>query len=62
MTVFHQTKGESIIINGEITVTVLEIEGDEVVLGIDAPQWFAIEEKPEFQLEVAVGAASLPTR
>jgi carbon storage regulator CsrA len=57
--VFHQTKDESIIINGEIIVTVLEINGDEVVLGIDAPQWLAIEERPEFHAEIAGNFASM---
>jgi carbon storage regulator CsrA len=60
--VFLQNKDESIIINGDITVTILEIEGDEVILGIDAPQWLAIEEKPEMQFEIAGNRASLPAR
>jgi len=60
--VFLQTKDESIVINGDITVTVLEIKGDEVILGIDAPQWLAIEEGPELQFEIAGAAASLPAR
>ena len=62
MKVFFQAQNESIVINGDITVTVLKIEGDEVVLGIDAPQWLAIEEKAELQLEIAEEAASLPAR
>ena len=62
MKVFLQAQDESIVINGDITVTVLKIEGDEVVLGIDAPQWLAIEERPELQLEIAEDEASLPTR
>ena len=47
MKVFLQGKDESIIINGDISVTVLKIEGDEVVLGIDAPQWLSVEEIPD---------------
>ena len=62
MKVFLQTKDESIVINGDITVTVLEIKGDEVILGIDAPQWLAIEEGPELQFEIAGVADSLPAR
>jgi carbon storage regulator CsrA len=50
--VFLQAQDESIIINGDITLTVLKIEGGEVVLGIDAPQWLAIEERPELQFEL----------
>ena len=53
MKVFLQAQDESIVINGDITVTVLKIEGDEVVLGIDAPQRFSIEELSELQLEIA---------
>jgi len=37
MNVFIQSKGESIVINGDISVTVLDIFGDDVVLAIDAP-------------------------
>ena len=51
MKVFLQAQHESIVINGDITVTVLKIEGDEVVLGIDAPQWLSIEESSELQFE-----------
>ena len=62
MKVFLQAQDESIVINGDITVTVLKIEGDEVVLGIDAPQWISIEERSELEFEIAEGAASLPAR
>ena len=44
MKVFFQDEGECIIINGDISVKVLEVIGDEVVLGIDAPEWMEIEE------------------
>ena len=60
MKIFLQAPNESVIINGDITVTVLKIEGDEVLLGIDAPQWLAIEEGPEPGL--VADAASLPAR
>jgi carbon storage regulator CsrA len=40
---FFQRKDESIIINHEITVTVLDIDGDEVVLAIEAPEWVEID-------------------
>jgi len=43
MRMFFQGKGESIVINGDISVKVLEINGDEVVLGIDAPAWMEID-------------------
>lgn len=44
MRTFFQGKGESVVINGDIGVTVLDIDGDEVVLGIDAPEWMGIDE------------------
>jgi len=37
-------KDESVIMNGDITVTVIDIDGDEVTLAIDAPEWMEIEE------------------
>ena len=43
MSVFIQSKGESIIINGDISVTVLDINGDDVVLAIEAPEWMEID-------------------
>jgi len=58
--IFLQAEDESVIINEEITVTVLQIEGDEVLLGIDAPQWLAIEERPK--LVETAARASLPAR
>jgi carbon storage regulator CsrA len=37
-----QEKGESVIVNGDICVTVLEIHDDEVVLEVVAPDWIEI--------------------
>ena len=37
MLVLYRKKNESIIINDDITITVVEIRGDKVRLGIDAP-------------------------
>ena len=31
------------IINDDISVTVIEIDNDEVLLAIDAPEWVAVE-------------------
>ena len=57
MSVFVQSKGESIIINGDISVTVLDIFGDDVVLAIDAPEWMEIDgtepNRSEDELEVS---------
>lgn len=51
MKVFFQAIDESLIIDGDISVTVLGIDGDEVLLGIDAPDWLQIEEKDAPQLQ-----------
>ena len=47
MLVLSRKKGEQIVINGNVTITVIEIRGDKVRLGIDAPA-----EVPVHRLEV----------
>jgi carbon storage regulator len=49
--------GEGIVINDDITVTILEIRADEVVLAVDAPQWVEVC-KREAREEVL----TIPTR
>ncbi len=38
MLVLSRRKGESVIIGGEVTITVVEVRGDQIRLGIDAPR------------------------
>ena len=38
MLVLSRKRDESIVIDGDITITVVEIRGDKVRLGIDAPK------------------------
>ncbi len=57
MKVFVQAKGESVIINGEISVTVVDIRDEEVVLAVDAPAWVEVCEQ-----EVLEGPESMPVR
>lgn len=38
MLVLSRKKGEKIVINDEVVLTVVEIRGDKVRLGVDAPQ------------------------
>jgi carbon storage regulator CsrA len=59
---FLQSPDESIVINGDITVTVLKIEGDEVLLGIDAPEWMSIDEISRNVFDDDRRVASLPAR
>ncbi len=51
MRTFFQGKGESVVINGDISVTVLDIDGDEAVLAIDAPEWMEIDGEEASLLE-----------
>ena len=51
MNVFIQCKGESIIINGDISVTVLDVDGENVVLAINAPEWMEIDENEPNRVE-----------
>ena len=39
MKVFVQAKNESVVINDDIIVTVLEVNDEDVVLAVDAPEW-----------------------
>ena len=41
---FYLGKDEAVIVDGEIKVTVIEIDGDEVTLAIDIPEWIGIGE------------------
>ena len=36
---FFLGKDEAVIVNGDINVTVIDIDGDEVTLAIDTPEW-----------------------
>ena len=62
MLVLSRKKNESIVINNDITVVVVEIRGDKVRLGVEAPKevpvhrrevYDAIQEKEATQNEVA---------
>ncbi|MFN8051676.1 MAG: carbon storage regulator CsrA [Acidimicrobiales bacterium] len=52
MLVLSRRTNESIIINGNITVTVLEIRGDHIRIGIDAPREITIH-REEIHAELA---------
>jgi len=52
MLVLSRKSNESIIIGGEITVTVLEIRGDQVRIGIDAPRSVTVH-REEIHAELA---------
>lgn len=45
MLVLSRHKNESIVINGNVTVTIIDIRGDKVRLGIDAPDEIPVHRK-----------------
>jgi carbon storage regulator len=49
MLVLSRKKNESIIINDNITVTVVEIRGDKVRLGIDAPKEVTVHRREVYE-------------
>jgi carbon storage regulator CsrA len=55
--VFLQAKNESVVINGEIIATVLDINDGGVVLAVDAPEWVEVCEK-----EALAESEAMPVR
>jgi carbon storage regulator len=49
MLVLSRKKNESIIINDDITVTVIEIRGDKVRLGIEAPKNVSVHRREVYE-------------
>ena len=45
MLVLSRKKNESIVVGGEVVVTVVEIRGDKVRLGIEAPKEVTVHRK-----------------
>ena len=64
MLVLSRKKNESIVINNDITVTVVEIRGDKVRLGIVAPKEVPVHRQEVFDAihgKTGSQAASAPT-
>lgn len=60
MLALSRKKNESIVINNDIEVTVLEIKGDQVKIGITAPKSVPVYRKEEYaQIKDANRAASV---
>jgi carbon storage regulator CsrA len=59
---FFQTKNESVVINGEITVTVADIVGDQVMLAIDAPEWMRVCESEKVEEREVLDEHPMPRR
>ncbi len=60
MLVLSRKKNESIVINNDITVTVVEIRGDKVRLGIVAPKEVPVHRQEVFDAIHGKGGAPAP--
>lgn len=60
MLVLSRKKNESIVINDSIVITVVEIRGDKVRLGIEAPREVPIH-RSEVHAAIVVEQGVLPT-
>ena len=49
MLVLSRKKNESIVINNDITIVVVEIRGDKVRLGIDAPKEVSVHRQEVYE-------------
>ena len=58
MLVLSRKKNESIVINGNIVVTVIDIRGDKVRLGFDAPKDVPIHRREVYEAIKRSEAAS----
>jgi carbon storage regulator len=50
MLVLSRKKNESIVINNDITIVVVDIRGDKVRLGVDAPKEVPVHRREVFDL------------
>ena len=59
MLVLTRRSGESIVIGTEVVVTVLEVRGDQVRIGIDAPRSVQVHREEIFQQVVQENANAI---
>lgn len=62
MLVLTRRKGESIMIGSEVSVTILDVRGDQVRVGIDAPRSIKVHREEVYQQVAAANqAAAMPS-
>jgi len=61
MLVLTRKRNESIVIDGSIVITVVEIRGDKVRLGIEAPREVPIHRKEVFAAIASEAEAATPS-
>ncbi len=59
MLVLTRRSGESIVIGNDVVVTVLEVRGDQVRIGIDAPRSVQVHREEIFKQVVAENEAAV---
>jgi len=58
MLVLSRKKNESIVINNDITIVVVEIRGDKVRLGVEAPKEVPVHRREVYDAIKAAGSAT----
>jgi len=61
MLVLSRKKDESIVINNDITIVVVEIRGDKVRLGVEAPKEVPVHRREVFEAIARGEQVDLPT-
>lgn len=59
MLVLSRKRGESIVINSDITITVLDIRGDKIRIGIEAPENVPVHRKEVYEILMRNGESLL---
>lgn len=62
MLVLSRQKNQSIVINNDITITVVEIRGDKVRLGIDAPKHISVHRMEVYRALNHLGQTDIKSR
>jgi carbon storage regulator len=55
MLVLTRKQGEAIVINGEIQVSVVAIQGGKVRIGIEAPDWMTVDRQEIHERRSGIG-------
>lgn len=61
MLVLSRRRNEAIVINGEISIVVVEIRGDKVRLGIEAPREASVHRREVYEAIHQANQPPLPT-
>jgi carbon storage regulator len=59
MLVLSRRKGEAVVIGDGIKVTVIDVRGDQVRIGIDAPRSVSVHREEVYELVVAENEAAM---